>query len=206
MDRPGRTTMGRLNDLSVVPLITLGQAVCRTLLLLREIGPPPPRDGGLLVVSNHISFVDPVVLQMTFRRRIRYLMTEDFYDVPAIRWFFRWMRALRVSETRTNLASLRVARDALRAGDLVGLFPEGGLSPDGRLQSARPGASVLASLAAVPVLPVRIRGTFDVWRRGLFPRPGRVTVTRGSPMPPPGSTRESRRSFTRDVMEAIAAL
>ncbi len=207
MSRVGSTLLRGLNEFSYAPVLTLVQAVCRTFLLLEDTGPPPPRDGGFLVVANHTSFVDPAVLQMAFGRRIRYLMTEDFYDLRSIGWFFRWMRTLRVSESGSNLTSLRIARNVLRQGDLVGLFPEGELSRDGTLGRARPGAAVLASLAGVPVLPVRIRGTYEVWRHGmLFPRPGRVSVTRGAPISAPTSGKASRRDFSRQIMDSIAAL
>lgn len=197
----------RLNEASFLPVVALGQAVTRTFLQLREQGPPSPRGGGLLVVANHASFVDPVVLQMAVRRRIRFLMTEDFYDRPVMGWFFRWMRTLRVSETQTNLASLRTARDALRDGEVVGIFPEGQLSPDGELQPGQPGAAALASLARVPILPVRIRGTFHVMRRGMrFPRPARVSVTRGEIIPAPARGRTDRDALTARIMSALAAL
>ena len=61
-----------------------GQAILRSFLSVREEGPLPPRDGGLLVVCNHLSYVDPAALQVGFRRRIRYLMTEDFYDIVEV--------------------------------------------------------------------------------------------------------------------------
>ncbi len=207
MVREGRSWLRELNDATFAPIYALGHAITRTVMELEDHGPLPPRGGGLLVVANHCSYLDPVVLQVALRRRIRYLMTEDFYDIPSIRWFFQWMRALRLSESRTNLASLRVARNAMRGGDVVGLFPEGELSPDGEIGPARPGAAVLASLAGVPVLPVRIRGTFEVWRKGmLLPRPARVTVVRGEIQPAPPSGKDGRREFTDHIMDVIAKL
>jgi 1-acyl-sn-glycerol-3-phosphate acyltransferase len=196
-----------LVDLAFGAFWVTGQATLRAYTPVTVEGPHPPREGGLLVVANHLSFVDPVVLQAAVHRRIQYLMTEDYYDLPAFRWFFKWMNALRVSADRTNLASLKVARDTLRAGAVVGIFPEGRISRDGRMGRGQPGAAVLASLARVPILPVRLYGTREVMRKGQkLPRPSRVRVRRGTLLPPPEPGRRGRKETTRRIMDALRNL
>jgi 1-acyl-sn-glycerol-3-phosphate acyltransferase len=184
-----------------------GHTVLRAYLPVRIEGPPPPRDGGLLIVANHLSYVDPVVLQAASHRRIQYLMTEDFYDIRGFRWFFRWLGALRVSTKQTNLSSLKEARATLKGGAVVGIFPEGKLSTDGTMGDAQAGAAVLAGLARVPILPIRLMGTYEVMHKGQFlPRSSPVTVRRGTLLPPPSPGRAGRRETTRRIVEALRNL
>jgi 1-acyl-sn-glycerol-3-phosphate acyltransferase len=199
------TIASALNDLSYMTLCTIGQTVVRAFYAYRDHGPPPPTEGGLLVVANHLCYLDPVFVQMALRRRVRFLMTEDFYDFRGLRWFFRWMRALRVRERGSNLDSLREARDELRAGAAVAIFPEGRLSRDGELGRAHPGAAALASLARVPVLPIRLRGTYDVFRKGWrVPRLAAVRAER-RPLITPVAGRLGRKELTRRMMESLGA-
>jgi 1-acyl-sn-glycerol-3-phosphate acyltransferase len=199
--------LGLIDEIAYAAFWAAGQALLRPAMSLTVEGPPPPREGGYLLVANHLSYADPAVVMLAAGRPVRFLMTEDFYDLPGLRWFFRWMRALRVREAGSNLESLREAREALRAGDVVGLFPEGRLSPDGRMGPGRPGAAALASLAGAPIVPMRIRGAYDVWRKGWkVPRLAPVHVVRGDVLPAPGAGRRRRRETTRAIMEALRAL
>ncbi|MEN8148460.1 MAG: lysophospholipid acyltransferase family protein [Planctomycetota bacterium] len=141
-----------------------------------------PAEGPGIVVANHAGFLDPFLLQAATHRPLRFLMTSDFFDMKAQQWFYRFVRAIRVNENGPPRDSIRGALDVLKASGLVGLFPEGQLSPDGNLSPLQPGISFLASRSKVPVVPAWIDGSYHVCRRGqLFPRRHRLTVTCGAP-------------------------
>jgi 1-acyl-sn-glycerol-3-phosphate acyltransferase len=193
---------GRLPELAaravVLPPV---YAVVRVLFDLQLKGTRNiPAEGPAIVVANHGGFFDPFLLQAGTWRPLRYLMTSDFYDVKAQQWFYRFVGAIRVNENGPPRDSIRGALDVLKAGGLVGLFPEGMLSPNGGLSPLQPGISFLAQRARVPVLPAWIDGSFHVCRRGqLFPRRHRLSVTYGRPF-----TVEGRRGG-REVPERILA-
>mgnify|MGYP001951674999 CR=1 FL=1 len=108
----------------------------RVLFRLRIENRPRLR-GPAVLVANHASFIDPMVLGAASWRRIRFMMASMHYDSPRGNWFYRWHRAISVSLTGANRESLRTARASLEAGEIVGVFPEGGLTRTGLLREPK---------------------------------------------------------------------
>lgn len=172
-----------------------------------------PRSGPLLIAANHQSFLDPWFLAFCFPRPIRYLMTAKwYYRSPAWNFFFRaWgTEPVRDGDSR---GTINAVCDILRRGEVSGIFPEGGISRDGRIQRFRPGLARMAALSGAPVLPVGIRGSFRAFPRGAkFPKPKTVKVHVGEPMRFPGAPytkpppRDLSVPFTRDVYRAVCHL
>lgn len=192
---------------------TFGSAL-RLGLRMRVEGPGLPR-GPCVIVANHASYLDPVLLGAVCRRRIVFLMSATIYRTPPLCWFYRWNRAIPVEPHGNNRAALRRAREELARGGVLGVFPEGGISRDGELLLGNPGAVALALGAEAPIVPVGILGSADVLpphRR--LPRPRQVCVRFGAPMEwrallgdgDPGGRKQRLQLATRAVMDAIAAL
>ncbi len=143
-----------------------------------------PARSGALLCANHSSFLDPVMLQAPFKRPILFLMNAEFYAVPRMRWFYRLFEAIPVEGSSGNIGALRRAGDAIEAGDVVGIFPEGGISRDGRLQPFRAGAAVLAMRHGIPLVPAWIEGTFEALpRHARRIRRARISLRVGEPIP-----------------------
>jgi 1-acyl-sn-glycerol-3-phosphate acyltransferase len=141
-----------------------------------------PAEGPAILVANHQGYLDPLFLQTATTRPVRYMMTSDFYDLPRLRPFFRFVRAIRVNENGPSRDSFREATAVLNSGGLIGLFPEGRLSDDGGFGELLPGIAFLAGRSGAPVVPARIRGSFHVWPRGRrIPRQKRVSIRFGTP-------------------------
>ncbi len=166
-----------------------------------------PRRGPVVLAANHVSFLDPVILQAACPRPVSYLMTDVFYRLRWAGWFFRIMRCIPVRERDGN--SLREALQALEDGRALGIFPEGGISPDGTLQRGQAGVGTLAIRGRVPVVPVILRGTDLVLPHGKwFPRPGRLEGVFGEPLRfgDGEPSRAEAREAAAAVMRAIARL
>ena len=137
-----------------------------------------PREGPMVLVPNHVTFMDAVLITIPIRRPLHYMAYEPFFRVPGLGALMRWCRAFPVRDAEADAPAVRAAIRLLRAGEPLVIFPEGGRSRDGSLLPFRPGAFRLALAAKVPVVPVTIAGGFDAWpvhRR--LPRPARITVT-----------------------------
>lgn len=168
-----------------------------------------PRRGPAILVANHSSFLDPAALGSACPRKVHFLIMRSMYDLARFRWFYAGMESIPISSDRLDALSLRRALRALREGQVVGVFPEGGRRLDGRVGEARPGAALLAARTAAPVVPVGIRGAYEALPpRGLFPRPKRVEVVFGRPLRWNGGEpdRDSLASFARRMMGEVAAL
>ncbi len=189
------------------------RAFLRLWFRLRIVGSPPP-SGAYVLAANHTSFVDPIVLGSSLRRRVIFLMTEVVWRSRRLGWFYRWTRTIPLSVRNGNRDALRAARTVLQQGRVIGIFPEGGLSRDGLPLLGNPGAVSLVLNENVPIVPVGIRGAGDAFPPGaLWPRPRRITVTFGAPILPSefdaigGADRRARlQAATRRIMDEIAAL
>ncbi|MBI4881533.1 MAG: 1-acyl-sn-glycerol-3-phosphate acyltransferase [Planctomycetes bacterium] len=170
----------------------------------------PP--GPCIVAPNHASYLDPIVLQTALPRRLVFLMTLTWYDVPLLRPFFRFMHCIPIDEEARNRKALLAALQALERGASVGIFPEGEVTTTGALGRFTPGVAALALRANVPVVPAGITGTFQALPKGRrFPRPVRVTVRLGPPLAPGGdeagrAKRDALRQVTAELQQAVRAL
>ncbi|GAB4374090.1 MAG: lysophospholipid acyltransferase family protein [Acidobacteriota bacterium] len=159
------------------------------------------RSGGMLIVANHSSFLDPWFIGATIPRTVRYLMNARwYYRSPMWKRFFESGAAIPIADGDTDETVARVIA-ALRAGEIVGVFPEGKISRDGTMGRFRPGIGFMAALSGVPVLPVALRGAYRCLpRHRRIPRPVRVRVHVGEPVTWPGAPLVERPR----VREALA--
>ena len=168
-------------------------AVARLLYRVRSNGAAQfPATGGVLLIANHLSYVDPVLLQLACPRPIRFLSYQGLQENILLDWVFRLSGCIPISRTRSS-AGLRRAIRALRAGEVVALFPEGQISRTGQLMPLMRGFEVVARRAGVPVVPAFIDGVWGsvfsfagnkyLWKSPrLMPTP--VFVQFGAPLPP----------------------
>ena len=137
-----------------------------------------PAAGPLLIVPNHVTYADPVLVSIPVRRPVHYMAWNALFDVPGLAWLIRRLRAFPVEIESADPRAAREAVRLLQSDAAVMIFPEAGRSPDGRLARFKPGAFRLACTLGVPVLPVTIVGGHDSWPPGrILPRPGRLAIT-----------------------------
>jgi 1-acyl-sn-glycerol-3-phosphate acyltransferase len=145
-----------------------------------------PADEPAILAANHQSFLDDLLLPlMVPKRKVVFLAKADYFDKWYLRWFFRGANVIPVRRESHSAAedALRAGVKALREGRLVGIFPEGTRSPDGRLYRGKTGVARMALEARVPVIPVALVGTFELmpYDRKL-PKPGQVELRFGKPL------------------------
>jgi acyl-[acyl-carrier-protein]-phospholipid O-acyltransferase/long-chain-fatty-acid--[acyl-carrier-protein] ligase len=164
-----------------------------------------PRQGGALLVPNHVSMVDAVLLIATVGRPIRFLMFKDSYEHPLVKPFAKIMGVIPISSQlrpREMIHSLRTATQALKDGEVVCIFPDGQMTRIGQMLPFRRGMERILKGADVPVIPVSLGGVWGsvfsfeggrfLWK---FPRriPYPVAVTFGTPLPPTITAQEVRQ-------------
>jgi 1-acyl-sn-glycerol-3-phosphate acyltransferase len=172
-----------------------------------------PAEGGAIVAANHVSFFDSVALLQSVPRRAFFIGKAEYLDSWTTRRLFPALGLIPIEreQARKAMATLQVAADVLRRGDLLGIYPEGTRSRDGLLHRGHTGVAQLALMAETPIIPVGISGTQDVQPIGArVPRPFRRAAVRfGTPLDPAdygGSARRRRQLLTDDLMEAIRQL
>ncbi|OEE68034.1 acyl-phosphate glycerol 3-phosphate acyltransferase [Enterovibrio norvegicus FF-33] len=162
-----------------------------------------PEQGGALLVSNHVSYVDALLLAGACPRPIRFVMDEDYYHLPVLHYFFRTTRVIPIKLTSGSIrCALNQVKQQLEAGELVCIFPEGQLTSDGDMQPFKRGIDLILKQTPVPVIPIALKGLWGSYfsREGgrallKFPRLCRsnVEVVAGSPVSP--SEASSERLF-----------
>ncbi len=164
-----------------------------------------PEEGPALLVCNHVSYVDALVVSAACRRPIRWVMDHRIFRVPLLSFFFRTVRAIPIAPAKEDAQALERAYEeiarALEAGELVGLFPEGRLTDDGEMAEFRGGIVRILEKTPVPVVPLALSGLWqsllarnrDKLRHAakLFPR---IRLAAGEPLPAAAATPEALRA------------
>ncbi|HEY3534586.1 MAG TPA: lysophospholipid acyltransferase family protein, partial [Pedococcus sp.] len=207
----------------------VGRAVMRNVL----IGPPlrlatrlsvegranVPQTGALIVASNHLSFIDSIVIPLASGRQVHFLGKAEYFQGKgvrgaAVRWFHSTAGTIPVdrADPRAAVRSLELGEQVLRQGGAFGVYPEGTRSPDGRLHRGRTGVARMAVSTGATLLPCAVIGTDRVQPPGTNGfHPGKVTVRFGTPVDVAGLSSQFQKSallraVTDAVMDAIAEL
>lgn len=174
-----------------------------------------PREGGAIVAANHVSFLDALLLPLVVpRRRVMFLTKVKYIDKPLLRWILAGAGVIPVAtdDPRAIKGAVTAAVEVLSSGRLVGIFPEGTRSPDGRLHRGKTGVARIALESGAPVIPAGIIGTDLAFPRGArLPRPRSVRIAFGPPIRFVVSDDKVRsaslsRATTDQVMAAIRDL
>jgi len=144
-----------------------------------------PRSGGVLVVSNHQSHLDPPLVGAGFPRQMTFLARVTLFRFSPFGWLISSVGAIPINRDGFALSGIRATLEALRRGEALLVFPEGTRSRDGNLGVFKPGLTLVARRAKVPILPVAVEGAYRAWPRSeSVPRPYAVHVHYGPPITP----------------------
>lgn len=172
-----------------------------------------PPHGGVILAANHLSFLDSVLLMYAPPRRVSFLGKQEYVTARSTRRLFPAAGMIPVDRSGRGVArSLGLAIERLRAGEIVGIFPEGTRSRDGLLHPGHAGVAHLALRSGAPIVPVGIVGSDRAMAPGrLLPTRAPITVTVGEPIDigpwagrPPSAT--VKAEITEEVMASIAAI
>ncbi|WP_405782828.1 lysophospholipid acyltransferase family protein [Streptomyces sp. NBC_00859] len=178
-----------------------------------------PDEGGAIVAGNHLSFSDHFLLPVVLSRRITFLAKQEYFTGPGIKGrltaaFFRSAGQIPVDRSgkEAGKAAVREGLGVLGRGELLGIYPEGTRSHDGRLYKGKVGVAVMAVTGGVPVVPCAMVGTFEIQPPGQrMPRIKRVTIRFGEPLDfsrYAGLENEkvALRAVTDEIMHAVLGL
>jgi hypothetical protein len=169
-----------------------------------------PDDGPCVLVCNHVSYVDAMVIAACVRRPIRFVMDHQIYRIPVLSFIFRGMRAIPIASAKVDPTlkdrAIREAQAALAAGEVVGIFPEGRLTETGEINRFRAGVQQIIDAVPAPVVPMALRGLWG----SLFSRadPGRALrrLRRGfTPIEFVVAAPVNAASATPEALQAIVA-
>jgi 1-acyl-sn-glycerol-3-phosphate acyltransferase len=176
-----------------------------------------PTEGAAIIVCNHVSFVDAVLLMAASPRPIRFVMDHRIFKVPVLGWLFKLGKAIPVASQKEDpiayAAAFAAADRVLADGDLLGIFPEGGITRDGTLQPFKGGIMKILERRPVPVVPVALQNLWGSYfsrieqgtamarpfRRGLF---SRVALVAGSALPAAQVSPDSLHAQVSDLLKA----
>ena len=153
-----------------------------------------------IFMCNHVSNLDPPIVIPVMPRRTSVLVKKELFRVPLLGWAMRLASLVPVDRRNREaaIASLRFAADVLRSGVNMTIWPEGTRSPDGRLLPFKRGPFHLAMETGVPIVPITLAGTHEIWRKGEFAiHPGTATVVFHEPINP------AAYASLEDLIEAV---
>lgn len=161
-----------------------------------------PKDGPVLLVSNHSSYLDPVCLGVVSPRRVVFMAKSELFDNKVLGYLLDGVDCFPVRRGEADRHAFKKTLDMLADNRVVCIFPEGTRSKDGSLGEAEPGAALFAIKTGCPVVPVYVEGTRTVLGPGTGLHRGRVTATFGEPFRIERSA--DREAAGRRLMDQIA--
>jgi len=166
-----------------------------------------PKKGGFILASNHLSYLDPVVLGVASPRRLNFMARDDLFDVPIFGSFIRSLGAFPVKRNRADISAFKETFKRIKQARPVVIFPEGRRSPDGKLLSPLAGIGFMALHLSCPVIPSYIQGTDKALpMNSCFIRPKKVRVYFGQQIFIERRKPYNYPEIAQQIMEAIRRL
>lgn len=177
-----------------------------------------PKQGGLLFIANHSSYLDhyclSTIMACFLRRNVRFIAKKEHFNSPVTRWFHSILGAYPIDRERGGKDALKKTIDLLQQGEIVVIYPEGTRTLDGTMGPFLPGVLHIEKKAGCPILPIGITGAFDVWpKHQTFPRLKRVDIHFDKPLLakdlnhfPAASAKEMREQKLGLLRERVASL
>ncbi|NLI11904.1 MAG: 1-acyl-sn-glycerol-3-phosphate acyltransferase [Peptococcaceae bacterium] len=160
-----------------------------------------PASGGIILVANHVSYWDPVVIICAFKRKVHFMAKSELFKIPAVGYVIKSSGAFPVRRDKSDRNAIRTAVSLLKEGQVVGVFPEGTRNPTDDMLKPHLGAAMLAFKAGVPMLPIAVSGTRGVW--------GKIKVFVGKPVVCHSGKKASKDDWEKasdTIMEQVAVL
>jgi 1-acyl-sn-glycerol-3-phosphate acyltransferase len=168
-----------------------------------------PATGAAILVCNHTSGLDPLLIQSVIDRVVIWMMAKEYYDIRALTWVFKAIEAIPVDRFSRDTASVRAALRQLHEGRIVGVFPEGRIENSRELLPFQTGVALLAIKTGVPVYPAFLDGTQrNKTMLGGFLWPNRATLAFGPPVEfdRSSTSKEALEEATEAIKAAVASL
>jgi len=163
-----------------------------------------PRAGGGLLLSNHQSFLDPLLIGLPLTRPISFLARDSLFRIPVIGLILRSTYVMPLNREGVGTAGIRETLRRMEQGFRVGIFPEGTRSIDGTVGPLKPGFAALLRRTSLPVFPVGVAGAKRALGKGsLILRPCRVCVVFGEPFPPEEIAALCRKGREQELIDAV---
>ena len=191
---------------------TLSGLAAKTVFSYRAFGQENIiEEGPAIMAANHQSYLDPPLVGITCRNELYFLARKTLFEKKLLGSLISHVNALPVDLSRGDLTAVRTIINLLKEGHRTVIFPEGTRSLDGKIQQARPGIGMIIAKTLVPVVPMRIFGSFQAWPKGGKITPHPITVVVGKPLrfvkeDFGGSSRESYQKISERVLATIAAI
>jgi 1-acyl-sn-glycerol-3-phosphate acyltransferase len=175
-----------------------------------------PTNGGVIIASNHLSFSDSIFMPLVVPRKVTFLAKSEYFTSPGIKGFIKKLTFIALGQVpidraggRRSEAAILTGLELLKAGDCIGIYPEGTRSPDGRLYKGRTGIARMAIESGCPIVPVAMFNTAEIQPTGqVVPKVRRVEMVFGEPLHFTGDARDLQvlRDATDQIMKAIQTL
>jgi 1-acyl-sn-glycerol-3-phosphate acyltransferase len=186
------------------PICTVYARTIHRLRVLSDTRDPLPHEGAAILVANHRSGFDPLALAVATRRKVRFLMAREYYGALGLGWVFRRFGCIPVNRDGNDLGAMKAALKALRDGEIIGIFPQGGIREAGSSLEGKAGVALLALRSGVPVIPCYIEGSPNLESVALaILKPSRTTLVYGPPVRFGSRARKPERDELERVTGAI---
>jgi len=162
-----------------------------------------PAAGGVILASNHVSYLDPVYVVSALERMVVGLARESAFNVPLGGRILRSWRVIPVDQTGTG-RGLKTFLSRLRSGDAVIMYPEGTRSPTGQIRAPQPGIGLIIIKSTAPVVPIKLFGAYEAYaRHHWLPRPYQVQIKFGEPLDFADLRAEAKQTKDKDRLKEI---
>ncbi len=171
-----------------------------------------PRQGGFIVVSNHVSHLDPIILSISLKRPIHFMAKEELFEIPVFGFIISRLNAFPVRRGSFDRKAIQNSLKLLDEEKVLGMFPEGTRSTDGKLNKPHHGPATFAYRVGVPIVPMGLIGTGEALRKGTWlPKFKRIKVRIGEPLYFSKSSRVKIEKSdiiraSNEIMESISSL